>query len=155
MVFAIHSHESPWVLSFAIYSIFLSLCFLICQMEILSAFPGGASGKESTCQGRRLGETQVRSLGWEGPLEEGMQPTLVFLPWTEDPGRLQAIGLHRVKCDWSNLARMHLSLTWGVYRVCKQCLTLEWPTVDVAIISDNFDGTDVLAPSLSPDNSLT
>ena len=40
----------------------------------MSAFPGGASGKESTCQGRRLGETQVRSLGWEGPLEEGMQP---------------------------------------------------------------------------------
>ena len=25
-------------------------------------------------------ETGVRSLGWEDPLEEGMQPTLVFLP---------------------------------------------------------------------------
>ena len=24
--------------------------------------------------------TRVRSLGWEGPLEEGMQPTPVFLP---------------------------------------------------------------------------
>ena len=24
-------------------------------------------------------ETGVRSLGWEDPLEEGMQPTLVFL----------------------------------------------------------------------------
>ena len=25
-------------------------------------------------------ETRVRSLGWEDPLEEGMQPTPVFLP---------------------------------------------------------------------------
>ena len=34
-------------------------------------------------------ETWVQSLGWEDPLEEGMQYTLVFLPeefpWTEEP----------------------------------------------------------------------
>ena len=32
-------------------------------------FPGGSDGKESTCN---AGETWVRSLGWEDPLEEGM-----------------------------------------------------------------------------------
>ena len=36
------------------------------------------------------------------------QPTPVFLPgeslWTEEPGRLQSIGSHRVGYDWSNLA---------------------------------------------------
>ena len=35
-------------------------------------------------------ETWLRSLGWEDPLQESMQPTLVFLPgecpWTEGPG---------------------------------------------------------------------
>ena len=41
-------------------------------------------------------EIWVQSLGWEDPLEEGMQPTPVFLAggslWTEEPGRLQSMG---------------------------------------------------------------
>ena len=41
-------------------------------------------------------ETWVRSLGWEHPLEEGWQPTPVYLPgefpWTEEPSRLQSMG---------------------------------------------------------------
>ena len=45
-------------------------------------------------------ETQVRSLGWEDPLEKGMA-TPVFLPgespWTEEPARLQSMGLQRVR----------------------------------------------------------
>ena len=48
-------------------------------------------------------EIWVRSLVWEDPLEEGMQPTSVFLPrespWTEEPGRLQSMGLQRVGPD--------------------------------------------------------
>ena len=44
-------------------------------------------------------ETCVQSLGWEDPLEEGMQPTPVFLPgespWTEEPGGLQSMGSQR------------------------------------------------------------
>ena len=50
-------------------------------------------------------ETWVRSLGWEDFLEEGMQHTPVFLPgeslWTEEPGRLQSMGLQRVGHDWA------------------------------------------------------
>ena len=29
------------------------------------------------------------------------------IPWTEEPGRLQAIGLQRVRQDWNDLARIH------------------------------------------------
>ena len=29
------------------------------------------------------------------------------VPWTEEPGGLLSMGLHRVGHDWSNLARMH------------------------------------------------
>ena len=47
-------------------------------------------------------ETQVQSLGWEDPMEKG-RATPVFLPgespWTEEPGRLQFMGLQRVGHD--------------------------------------------------------
>ena len=45
-------------------------------------------------------ETWVQSLVWEDSLEEGMQPTPIFLPgeslWTEKPGRLQSLRSQRV-----------------------------------------------------------
>ena len=40
-------------------------------------------------------EMQVRSLGWEGPLEEGMA-THSIIPYTEEPGRLWSIASQRV-----------------------------------------------------------
>ena len=51
-----------------------------------------------------MGETWVRSLGWEDPLEgRAWQPTPVFLleesQWTEEPGGLQSVGLQRVGHD--------------------------------------------------------
>ena len=58
------------------------------------------------------------------PLEEGMQPTAIFLPgkshgqkslagsgkipWTEEPGRLCSIGSQRVRHDWSDWACTYL-----------------------------------------------
>ena len=45
-------------------------------------------------------ETQVKSLGWEDPLEKEMAThsrTLAWkIPWTEEPGRLQSMGSQRV-----------------------------------------------------------
>ena len=42
-------------------------------------------------------KTQVQSLGWEDPLEEGMATHSRILawrvPWTEEPGGLQSLGL--------------------------------------------------------------
>ena len=48
-------------------------------------------------------ETQVRSLGREDPLEKEMathsSTTAWKIPWTEEPGRLQSMGLQRVGHD--------------------------------------------------------
>ena len=48
-------------------------------------------------------EIQVRSLGQEDPLEEKMATHSSILagkiPWTEEPGGLQSIGLQRVGQD--------------------------------------------------------
>ena len=48
-------------------------------------------------------ETRVRSLGQEDPLEEEIATHSSILtwriPWTEEPGRLQIIGLQRVRHD--------------------------------------------------------
>ena len=45
-------------------------------------------------------KTRVRSLGWEDPLEKEMATHSSILawkiPWTEEPGRLQFMGLQRV-----------------------------------------------------------
>ena len=50
-------------------------------------------------------ETQVRSLGWDDPLEKEMathSSTLAWkIPWTEEPGRLQSMGLQRVRLELS------------------------------------------------------
>ena len=48
-------------------------------------------------------ETQVRSLGQEDPLEEGVATHSSILAWriawTEDPGELQSMGSQRVGED--------------------------------------------------------
>ena len=48
-------------------------------------------------------KSQVRSLGWEDPLEKEMATHSSILawriPWTEEPGRLQYMGSQRVRHD--------------------------------------------------------
>ena len=48
-------------------------------------------------------ETQVRTLGWEDPLEKEMathSSTIAWkMPWTEEPDRLQSMGSHSVRHD--------------------------------------------------------
>ena len=45
-------------------------------------------------------ETRVQSLGWKDPLEKGMATHSSILgcriPWTEEPGGLQSMGLQSV-----------------------------------------------------------
>ena len=52
-------------------------------------------------------ETQVWYLGWEHPLEKEMathSSTLAWkIPWIEEPGRLQSMGLQRTGHDWATL----------------------------------------------------
>ena len=76
-------------------------CKFTCSRGQPLGFPGGSTVKNPSA----MQETWVRSLGWEDPLEENMQPTPVFLPgespWTEEPGGLQSTGLKRVGHDWA------------------------------------------------------
>ena len=48
-------------------------------------------------------ETQVQPPGWEDPLEKEMATHSSILawriPWTEEPGGLQSMGLRRVRHD--------------------------------------------------------
>ena len=48
-------------------------------------------------------EMQVQSLGQEDPLEKGMATHSSVLawriPWTEEPGELQSMGLQRARHD--------------------------------------------------------
>ena len=48
-------------------------------------------------------ETQVQTLGWEDPLEKEMAIHASILawriPWTEEPGRVQSMGLQRAGHD--------------------------------------------------------
>ena len=48
-------------------------------------------------------ETWVQSLGWEDAMEKGMANHSSILawriPWTEEPSRLQSMGLPRVRHD--------------------------------------------------------
>ena len=73
-------------------------------------FPGAYGDKESACQYRR--HKRHRFNLWVGkiPWRRSRQPTPVFLPgipWTEEPGGLQSLGLQRVGQDWSYLAYTH------------------------------------------------
>ena len=76
------------------------------ETELLKAtgFPGGASGREPVCQGRR--PKRLRFNPWVGkiPWRRAWQPTPVFspgesIPWTEEPSRLQSIGSQIVGHD--------------------------------------------------------
>ena len=50
-------------------------------------------------------ETRVQSLGWKDLLEKEMAIHSSIpawkIPWTEEPGRLQSMGLQRVGHDWA------------------------------------------------------
>ena len=54
---------------------------------------------------QEIQETQVRSLGWEDPMEENMETHSSILawrmPWTEESGGLESMGLQK---SWTQLS---------------------------------------------------
>ena len=82
------------------------------RLEPSQGFPCGSDGKESAHSAVDQG---VWSLSWEDPVEEGIATHSSILawriPWTEEPGRLQSMGLQRVRHDWSDLAHTHRSIS--------------------------------------------
>ena len=51
----------------------------------------------------KMQKAWVQSLGWKDPLVKGMATRSSILawriPWKEEPGRLQSMGLHRIRYD--------------------------------------------------------
>ena len=73
-----------------------------------SGLPHWLSGKESSCN-TGLQETRFRSLGQEDPLKKGMATHSSILawriPWTEEPGGLQSMGLQK---SWTPLKQLSM-----------------------------------------------
>ena len=70
----------------------------ICVCIYVGFLSGSAVKNQPEVQ--ELQETQIQSLGWEDPLEEGMATQSSILawriPWTEEPSRLQSMRSQRV-----------------------------------------------------------
>ena len=74
-------------------------------------FPGKPLVAQTVKRLPTMQETWVQSLGREDPLEKEMATHSSILawkiPWTEEPGRLQSMGLQRVGHDW--VASLHFT----------------------------------------------
>ena len=95
-------------------------CFLQypCPLEKWG-FPGGAGGKEPACQCRRCRDRfdpWVKKIPWR----RAWQPSPMFLPGeshcTQEPGRLQSIGLQRVRYNW----RKNNHKILGLFKTCQK-----------------------------------
>ena len=69
------------------------------QQQQQQGFPGSSDGKETACnagdQGSISGSGRSPGVGNGNPLQySGLEN-----PWTEEPGRLQSMGLQRVRHD--------------------------------------------------------
>ena len=73
----------------------LSLCLFNLYAEYIRASLLAQMAKHLSA----MQETQVRSLGWEDPLEKGMAAHSSILawkiPWTAEPGRLRGVAKSR------------------------------------------------------------
>ena len=73
----------------------------MCALENVGGFLGSSNGKESACNAGDLDSIS----GLERSLEKEMATHSSILawriPWTEKPGRLQSMGLQRVRHNWA------------------------------------------------------
>ena len=76
-------------------------------------------------------ETLVWSLGREHPLEKRMATHSSVLawriPWTEEPGGLQSMGLQRVRHDWASNTEFHGKIMCSFVRKCPAALNVAIP----------------------------
>ena len=84
--------------------------------ETGQSFPGGSAVRICLhCRSWNRGLTP----GWEDSFGGGHLTHSSILawriPWTEDPGKLQSIGLQRVRYNWSDLACIHSGWTGVEY----------------------------------------
>ena len=94
-----------------------------------SDFPGGTSGKEITCQCRRLRD-MVWSLGWEDPLEESMALQYSWLENSMDRGAWWAT-VHRIAKSqtWLKQLNTHIYAVYMSIPISQFILLLFFPLV--------------------------
>ena len=99
----------------SIYSFFLFFFFLYVCLFVLGASLVTQTVKHLSI----MRETLVRSLGQENPLEKEMailSSTFAWkTSWTEEPGRLQSMGLQRVRHDWATSLSLCLFLVFTLH----------------------------------------
>ena len=95
----------------------LDLLYFCSDLPSSMGFPGGSVVKNCLPM-QETEEIQFRSLGGGDPLEKEMATHSSILawriPWTEEPGGSQSMGLHRVRHDWSNFVQEHVQ--WPQYK---------------------------------------
>ena len=83
--------------------------WMVKSLYTVGGFPGGADGKESTCNAGDPGLIPQ----WGGSLEKEMATHSSILawkiPWTEEPGRPRSMVLQRVRHDWGTWLSFFLS----------------------------------------------
>ena len=93
------SFRIDWFDLLAIQGILKSSPIILLEFSLPSLLPGGSDGKCLPA----IQETQVQSLSQEDPLQKGMatHSSIVAwrITWTEEPGRLQSVGLQGVGPD--------------------------------------------------------
>ena len=92
-------------------------------------------------------ETWVQSLGQEDPQEKGMATHFSILarriPWTEEPGRLQSMGLQRVGPDWA----ISIFISW----VCCNTMSRSISGIKTIPCAQHFQpGNQVRKPTIWP-----
>ena len=108
----------------------------------LQGFPGGASGKEPTCQCRRHKRCEFDPWVGKIPWRRAWQTTPIFLPgespWKEETGGLWSMGLERVRHDLSNLEHLqvwlHNSRTQPNWK-CRAPCSKDWGKMSLKLLN--------------------
>ena len=85
-------------------------------------FPGGASGKEPTCQCRRCKRSGfdpwVGKVPWRGVMATHSSISAWRIPWTEEPGELQS--------KWSQSGTQLKRLSTHAYTILWASWLVQW-----------------------------
>ena len=100
--------------------------------------PGGTSGKEPTCQYRRLKSRGM--IPWSSSTAAHSSFLAWRILWTEEPGGLQSMGLQRVRPNWSDLAHKHAHQWENEAERENHVLVLLWDESDLRDILKRSQG---------------
>ena len=74
-------------------------------------FPGGSDSKESTCNAGDSGSIRVQKISWRRRFSSSLAWRI---PWAEEPGGLQSMGLQRVPRNWGTTTFTFWVIWWNL-----------------------------------------